>query len=386
MADFLSAEHSLDLTLGRCVTFLHLSAANLDGSLCVDLGGTCCTADTVTAGTSAKKDDDISRVGIFTDDRTSRSRTHNRTDLHTFCNVVRMIDLFYSTGCKTDLISVGTVAVGCAADKLLLRKFSLQSFLYGYGRICCTCHTHRLVYIGTSGKRITDGSAKAGCRTTKRLNLRRMVVCLILEVDQPLFFFSIHVHRYHDTAGIDLIRLFLICKLAFCFQFLHCHKCKIHQADKLIVTALIHVLMGIQIFFVCFFDRSLIITFIKLHAGKLCGESSMTAMIRPVGIQNTDLCHGRIAFLFIPEIILDMLEVLECHGEVQRSVQLLQISLSHILESVKNLHILRIREYCYQCFRLLKTCLTGIHRVDAVMFDRLKLCICNGSFNYISSC
>ena len=109
-------------------------------------------------------------------------------------------------------------------------------------------------------------------------------------------------------------------------------------------------------------------------------------MIRPIGIQNTDLCHGRIAFLFISEIILDMLEVLKCHGEVQRRVQLLQISLSHILESVKNLHILRIREYCYQCFRLLKTCLTGIHRVDAVMFDRLKLCICNVSFDYISSC
>ena len=49
-------------------------------------------------------------------------------------------------------------------------------------------------------------------------------------------------------------------------------------------------------------------------------------MIRPIGIQNTDLCHGRIAFLFISEIILDMLEVLKCHGEVQRSVQLLQIS------------------------------------------------------------
>ena len=64
MADFLSAEHTLDLTLCRCITFLHLCAADLDRSLCVYLGGTGCTADTVTAGTSAKQDDDISRIGM----------------------------------------------------------------------------------------------------------------------------------------------------------------------------------------------------------------------------------------------------------------------------------------------------------------------------------
>ena len=350
------------------------------------LGGTGCTADTVTAGTSSKKDDDISRVGIFTDNRTSRSSTHNRTDLHTFCNVVRMIDFFYSTGCKTDLVSVGAVTVSCAADKFLLRKFTLQSFFYGYSRISRTGYTHCLIYIGTSGKRVTDGPAKAGSRTTKRLDLGRMVVGFVLEVDQPLFFFSVHIHRYHDTAGIDLIGLFLVCKFAFCFQFLHCHKSQIHQADKFVITAFVHVLMGIQIFFVCFFDWSLIVAFIKLHAGKLCGECGMTAVVRPVCIQNTDLCHRRITFLFFVKIILDVLEILECHGKVQRIVQFFQISLSHILESVKYLHILRIREYSYQCLRFLKSCLTRVYRVDAVMFDRLKLCVCHSSFNYISSC
>ena len=81
-----------------------------------------------------------------------------------------------------------------------------------------------------------------------------------------------------------------------------------------------------------------------------------------------------------------MLEILECHGKVQRIVQFFQISLSHILESVKDLHILRIREYSYQCLRFLKSCLTRVYRVDAVMFDRLKLCVCHSSFNYISSC
>ena len=45
-------------------------------------------------------------------------------------------------------------------------------------------------------------------------------MCLILEVDQPFLFFTVYVYRNYNTAGIDLIRFFLISKLSFCFQFL----------------------------------------------------------------------------------------------------------------------------------------------------------------------
>ena len=106
VADFFTSEHTLDLTLCRCVTFLYFCTADFDGSLCVYLGGTCCTTDTVTAGTSSQKDDDISRIGVFTDNGTSRSCTHNGTDLHTFCNVVRMIDFFDIAGSQADLVTI----------------------------------------------------------------------------------------------------------------------------------------------------------------------------------------------------------------------------------------------------------------------------------------
>ena len=54
MADFLTAEHTLDLTLSRSITFLNLSTAHFDGSFCMNFGRTGCTADTVTSGTSSK--------------------------------------------------------------------------------------------------------------------------------------------------------------------------------------------------------------------------------------------------------------------------------------------------------------------------------------------
>ena len=191
-------------------------------------GGTGSTTDTVTSGTSSKKDDDISRIRILTDNCTSWSSTHNCTDLHTFCNVVRMIDFFYITGSKTDLVTVGAVAVSCATNQFLLRKLAFQSLFYGNSRICCSCYTHCLIYISTSGKWVTDCTAKTGSCATKWLDLCRMVVCLILEVDQPFLFFSIYINRHYNTAGIDLVGLFLILKLAFGFQFLHSHKGKIH--------------------------------------------------------------------------------------------------------------------------------------------------------------
>ena len=104
-----------------------------------------------------------------------------------------------------------------------------------------------------------------------------MVVCLILKVDKPLFLFAIYIYRYNNTAGIDLIGFFLISQFSFGF----------------------------------------VVTFIELHVCKFCGECGMTAVIRPVSIQYTDLCHGRITFFFILKVILNVLEILEGHRKIQ---------------------------------------------------------------------
>ena len=125
MADFLSAEHSLDLSLSGRVTFLHFRAADFDGRLCMHLGGTCRAADPVAAGASAQKDDDISRIGILTDYRASGSCAQNCADLHTLRHIIRMINFFYITGGKTDLVSIGAVPVGRSSYQLLLGKFAL---------------------------------------------------------------------------------------------------------------------------------------------------------------------------------------------------------------------------------------------------------------------
>ena len=270
-----------------------------------------------------------------------------------------------------------------ASDQFFLRKFSFQSFFYGYCRVSRTGYTHCLIYISTSGKRVTDCTAKAGSSTTEWLDLSWMIVCLVLEVDEPLFFFSIYVYRNNDTAGIDLVGFFLVSQFSFGFKFFHCHKSKIHQADKFVVTAFIENFSVSKIFFVCFYDWFFVVTFIKLHVCEFCREGCVTAVIGPVGIEYTDLCHGRITFFFVFEVVLDMLEIFECHCKIQGVIQGFEICLRHFFKSVKDFNIFRFREYGNKCFRFFKACLTGIYRVDAVMFDCFEFFICDVSFDHI---
>ena len=137
---------------------------------------------------------------------------------------------------------------------------------------------------------------------------------LIFEINQPFFLPAIHIHRDHNTACVNLIRFLLICELSFRLQLLHGQKGQVHQADKLVVAAFIENVTVRQIFFIGSDYRFFVISFFKFNMLQLRGKGGMTAVIRPVGIQHTDLCHGRITFFFVPEIILYMLKDLEGHS------------------------------------------------------------------------
>ena len=64
-----TSEKTLELSLCRRISLLDFSAAVLRRLLGVDFGGTCSTADAVTACPSAEQDDDIARIGVLTNDR-----------------------------------------------------------------------------------------------------------------------------------------------------------------------------------------------------------------------------------------------------------------------------------------------------------------------------
>ena len=76
--------------------------------------------------------------------------------------------------------------------------------------VSCTCHTHCLIYISTARERVTDCTAKTCCGTAERLDLCRMVVCLVLELEEPLLsgHLTLVVHDIHINVYAACIILF----------------------------------------------------------------------------------------------------------------------------------------------------------------------------------
>ena len=213
-----------------------------------------------------------------------------------------------------------------------------------------------------------------------------MVMCFILKVDEPFFFFSVYIYRNYDGAGIDLIGFFLILQFSFGFQFFHSKKRQVHQTDKFVISSFVENFSVCQILFISFHDRLFVIAIFECYIFQFCGEGSMTAVIGPVRIQHTDLCHGWISFLFVFKIILDMLEILKCHSQIQRSVQFFQSCFFHIDKTIKDFNIFRFFKFCYQSLRFYHSCLAGIHRVDTVIFDCFEFFVRDISFNHICGC
>ena len=318
-----TAEQPLDLALRGRVSFLDLRAAGLDGRLRVDLGGSGGAAAAVPARSAAQQNDQIARIRGLPDYVLPGSRAHHRADLHALRHVGRMIDFFYIAGGQADLVAVGAVALGRSPHQLLLGQLALQGLLYRDGGVCRARYAHGLVHVGSSRQRVADGSAQAGGGASEGLDLGRVIVRLVFKIHQPLLGLPVDLHGHHDGAGVNLVRLLLILQLSFRFQLAHGHQGQIHQADELVLPALKNLRPIRQILLIGLLDRLPVIALRKAYVRKLRGEGRVAAVIGPVGVQHPDLRHGRIPLLLIPEIILDVQEILEGHGQVQRSVQLL---------------------------------------------------------------
>ena len=112
----------------------------------------------------------------------------------------------------------------------------------------------------------------------------------------------------------------------------------------------------------------------------------MTAMIRPVGIQYTDLCHRRVSLFIFSKIMLNMLEIFKCHCKRKTLIKLTQFLFSHGSKAIKNRHVSRLFIPCNQGIRLFHRYFSGIDRVNTVRTDAGKFLIRKISCNHISDC
>ncbi len=375
--DLGTAEQSLELALCGGIALLNFRAAGGQRLLGVGLGGTCGAADAVTSGAAAQQDDDIAGVGVETLHVGACRRAHDRADLHAFGQIAGVVDLGDMTGGKTDLVAVAGIAVRSADDQLFLGKLAPDGLGNGNSGIRRTGHAHGLIDIAASRQRIADGTAQAGCRAAERLDLCGMVVGLIFKEDKPLLGLGpvavIDLDRNHDGAGVVFIGLFHIGELAVRLELLHAHDGQVHQTDRLVGAACIELAPGIGIALPGGLDGGAVETVLELDIFEFCGESGVSAVVRPVGIQHADLGDGGIAVLGIAEIGLNELEIRPGHGKTQGGIQFFQRAVIHGGKSVEDLHIIRFGIFGLQGGGLFHSRFAGIHGVDAVGLDAVKV-------------
>ena len=350
--DFFPTEEPLKLPLGGCISLLHLGAACLRGLKVMRLGGPGSASNAVPACPAAEQNDHVSRIGGEPSDRPARRGAHHSADFQPFGNIVGVIDFLHVAGRQSDLVAVGAVAVRRLPYQLFLRQFSGKRLALRHRRIRGSSDAHRLIDVGPPRKRIADRAAEAGRRTAERLDLGRMIMRLVLEIDQPLLILPVHVNRRDDGAGVDLVRLLLILKLSFSLQLLRTLQRQIHQGNVFVVTAPVQFPVILQIPPVCLLDGRAEITLSERHVLQFREEGGVAAVVRPVGIQHPDLRHRRVPVLLVSEICLNEPEIVRCHGQPETVIQLLQRRFFHRCEAGQRLHILRLRIFRRKSRRL----------------------------------
>ena len=279
-----------------------------------------------------------------------------------------MVDLAHLSRCKADLVAVGAVALGGTNRNLLLRELSGQRLLYQRARVGGSGHTHCLIDIGTSRERIADRTAKAGRRTAERLDLRRMIVRLVLEHEEPVLIFSVYIHGNMDAARVDLLRHIEIVQLALRTQCLHPDHSEIHQRHIALFIR-VECLAVVRVLLIRLHDRQGEKAILDGHRVDRRGKRRMTAVIRPIRVDDAQLRDRRCAALRRAEVLLHKSEILLAHGKTVGSVKTCQLLTRKCVELRQHLHIPRHRRLHLERCRRSERRLAALHAVDEICLD-----------------
>ena len=72
-----------------------------------------------------------------------------------------------------------------------------------------------LAELGAVVRRVTDGASQTCGGTSERFYFRRMVMCLVLELEKPFLYLPVHIHVDIDAAGIVLLAYLHVIQKAF---------------------------------------------------------------------------------------------------------------------------------------------------------------------------
>ena len=359
------AEQPLQFALLGSVSFLHFRAAGLEGLFGVGFGRAGCAAASVAPGRTAQKDDHISGGGNFAPHVAFGRCGNHRADFHPLGGVTGMINFIHDSRGKPDLVAVGGIACCGGGYDLPLRQFSFDGLFHRRQGVCRAADPHCAVDIGTSRKRVADRAADAGGSAAERFDLRRVVVGLVLEQEQPRLAHAVRFHLDFDCAGVDFIAFVQIGQFSFPFQRPDGDGGNVHQTDR---SGSAELLPQFLVFFIGFLQERILKRDVVDNRQKRC----VAAVIGPVSIRHAEFRNGRIAVLGA-KIVLKERKVVRVHGKSVFPAERVQFRAVKAGKAVQRCHPLRNLVGNPERFGQFQRRLPRFHRVDNIFFDRADI-------------
>ena len=264
-------------------------------------------ADAVAAGAATEQDHNVTRSGTLTHNVIGRRRGNDRAALESLGNVALVVKLGDMARGKADLVAVGRISRRRGLRQLALRELSGQGLGKGLSRVAAARHAHRLMDVSAAGERVADAAADTGSSATERFDLGGVVVCFVLEHQQPVLLLAVHLGGNVNGAGVDLLTLVEFGQQAALFEGLGADGRDVHERLGALGGLLeaVDLLARGEVAVIRILDGGIL----DADLVQMRRERRVAAVIGPVGVDDAHLGHGGVAVLFVAEIGLQGLEV-----------------------------------------------------------------------------
>ena len=368
-----AAEQAFEFALLGGIALLHLAAAGFERLSIVLFRRTRGAADTVTPRAATQHDNLVARDGFFAADVFSLHGTDHGTDFEALGHIVVVVNLAHMGRCQPDLIAVTGVARGGLLRNDALRELAFERIGHLLVDIAGTRYTHGLVDVAAPRQRVADSAAQTGRSAAERLDLGRVVMGFVLELQEPLLGRPVDIDIDVYRAGVVLVAHFQVVQQPFLAQVAGADGRHVHQADALVLApqfAADAQVEGQRILDLVLYER-----FLDRDALQLGGEGRMAAMVAPIGVEDAQLGLIGIAPLGT-EIFHHLAQVVGIHRQPVPLAAGFQFGVGHLGEAFQHGDGLHLG--LFHVGQHVQILLTRLDRVDIVMADARQVFVGNG--------
>ena len=275
--------------------------------------------------------------------------------------------------CQPDLIAVTGVARGGLLRNDALRELAFERIGHLLVDIAGTRYTHGLVDVAAPRQRVADSAAQTGRSAAERLDLGRVVMGFVLELQEPLLGRPVDIDIDVYRAGVVLVAHFQVVQQPFLAQVAGADGRHVHQADALVLAA--QFAADAQVEGQRILDLVLCERLLDRDALQLGGEGRMAAVVTPIGVEDAQLGLVGVAPLGT-EIFHHLAQVVGIHRQPVPLAAGFQFGVGHLGEAFQHGDGLHLG--LFHVGQHVQILLARLDRVDIVMADARQVFVGNG--------